>query len=267
MFAVFNIVVFKFWQGYSFLQIFEIMNLQTFNIKGETVALMKENDFSMTNSDMKATALTLSDLYSHMDTLIDVSNLKDLGSTSNVQFVSSPFESRPGQSDAELIGFQNLMKQKLYSAEREAEFFEGNKLGTDGILDRNAYLVVHYPYNQTDYFWVDDPEARANLKDLQTCALANPYMSHLSLNSSYTRAVKLEAYMGFDNSGLFCVNSATPTRYFTDILRSPGYSCPSENVNIKLRENWNEQNYSPHCRDWFTTQKKNFSNNLVTAPF
>jgi hypothetical protein len=36
---------------------------------------MKQNDFSLSNSDLKAAALTLSDLYTYPDLLIDASKL------------------------------------------------------------------------------------------------------------------------------------------------------------------------------------------------
>ena len=42
-----------------------MMNVQGSQIKAETVALMKQNDFALTSSDLKAAALTLSDLYTY----------------------------------------------------------------------------------------------------------------------------------------------------------------------------------------------------------
>ena len=38
---------------------------------------MKQNDFALTNSDLKAAALTLSDLYTYPDLLIDASKLQN----------------------------------------------------------------------------------------------------------------------------------------------------------------------------------------------
>jgi hypothetical protein len=64
---------------------------------------MKQNDFAMASSDLKAAALTLSDLYSLQEKLVDTSTLQ---SKSNFnKFVTSPFVSSDNKTTARLNGF------------------------------------------------------------------------------------------------------------------------------------------------------------------
>ena len=48
LFVCFNLVFFKYWADYHVTQTFEMMNLQGAQIKSQTIALMKQNDFAMT---------------------------------------------------------------------------------------------------------------------------------------------------------------------------------------------------------------------------
>lgn len=84
-------------------QTFEMMNLQGAQIKSQTIALMKQNDFAMTSSDLKAAALTISDLYSLQESLVDTSTLQSKGGFT--KFVSSTFVSTDSKTTAKLNGF------------------------------------------------------------------------------------------------------------------------------------------------------------------
>jgi hypothetical protein len=55
---------------------------------------MKQNDFAMTQSDLKAAALTISDLYTHQQTLVDTTVIKGNSSSASSYFIRSPFEER-----------------------------------------------------------------------------------------------------------------------------------------------------------------------------
>ena len=123
--------------------------------------------------------------------------------TTFTKFITSPFSSTDSKTSAKLTGWQNLMKDKLYAAESTPEFLAGAK-NDDFIRDHLSYYVMPDHYNQTNFFWTDDVDAKFNLRHLQTCALAQPFMSYLSLNSTYTQAVPVEAYIGFIRSGLMC---------------------------------------------------------------
>ena len=65
LFVCFNLVFFKYWADYHVRQTSDLMSLQSSQIKSQTIALMKQNDFAMTMSDIKASALTISDLYAY----------------------------------------------------------------------------------------------------------------------------------------------------------------------------------------------------------
>jgi hypothetical protein len=80
-----------------------MMNLQGAQIKSQTIALMKQNDFAMASSDLKAAALTLSDLYSLQEKLVDTSTLQSRSNFS--KFVTSPFVSTDSKTTARLNGF------------------------------------------------------------------------------------------------------------------------------------------------------------------
>ena len=90
----FNFVFFNFWVDYHIQQTFEMMNLQSSQIKSQTIALMKQNDFAMTMSDIKAAALTISDLYAYQDTTINTEGLAGITVSGNSKFMASSFESR-----------------------------------------------------------------------------------------------------------------------------------------------------------------------------
>ena len=66
---------------------------------------MKQNDFALTNSDLKAAALTLSDLYTYPDLLIDASKLQFYTVPGKTYFNPSPFVAVPPQTSAALTGF------------------------------------------------------------------------------------------------------------------------------------------------------------------
>lgn len=103
LFVCFNLIFFKYWADYHVTQTFEMMNLQGAQIKSQTIALMKQNDFAMTSSDLKAAALTISDLYSLQEKLVDTSTLQS--KSGFTKFVSSPFVSQDGKTTARLNGF------------------------------------------------------------------------------------------------------------------------------------------------------------------
>lgn len=149
-----------------------MMNLQSAQIRSQTIALMKQNDFAMTMSDLKASALTISDLITYQDRVVNTATLQNLNVT-NQKFFSSPFESRPNQTDAQLRGYQNLMKQKLWAAELEGECLQSNTTACQTFRsDYLAYYLLPKSYNQTEFFWMNNQASIANLQDLEICALA-----------------------------------------------------------------------------------------------
>lgn len=157
----------------------------------------------------------------------------------------------PPQTSAELTGFQKLMQDKLYTASIAETFLKENEKNPDFIRKHNAYYLMPEIYNQTDFYWSGTPEALKNLKDLQLCALAQPWMSFLSLNSTYTKAVPTEAYIGFNSSSLMCSWSLSPSNFFNTPMTTAGYDCHSDNVPESIRPFWQNNFYSPKCRGWF----------------
>lgn len=63
-------------------------------------------------------------------------------------------------------------------------------------------------------------------------------MSYLSLNSTYSRAIPHEAYIGFDHSSLMCGYTLEKYDFFTKPLDLPDYVCPAFEVSPKVQDVW-----------------------------
>lgn len=159
------------------------------------------------------------------------------------------------------------MANKLVSADLYEKFHKENS-NKPGIMNNYlSYYLMPIPYNQTDFFWMQDSESQLNLKHLQTCALSQVFISNLALNSSYTKAVPSEAYIGFNRSGLFCDWTSSSRSFFTQPLDTRGYECPSSMVSPKIKSQWSSSYYSPLCRTWFKGQKEGSLSSYVTSPY
>ena len=159
------------------------------------------------------------------------------------------------------------MQEKLFPASVVDTFLADNSKTPDFIRKHNAYYLMPQNYNQTDFYWSGTPEALSNLKDLQTCALAQPWMSFLSLNSTYTKAVPTEAYIGFNSSALLCSWSLSKSNFYTGQMNSPGYDCRNDTVPESIRPIWNNTFYNPKCRGWFQSQRSKSSEAYVSDSY
>lgn len=148
------------------------------------------------------------------------------------------------------------MAEKIYAGENETQFFNHTKQLYGDDWDefkrkRSAYYVLPQWYNQTEFFWMNNVESQRNLKSLQQCALSLPYISYLSLNSSYTHSQSWEAYIGFETTGVLCTWTQDAQSVFHSKMKPEDYFCPAANVTEYLRDVWDEKWYSVLCRGWF----------------